>query len=281
MEFVTNCRVGRATRGTRFESGAVADRRKSMMPNPPPDRVRQEGRFARLLIRGADRAALATSLAGAPYASFALLAADLDGSPLLLLSDLAQHSLNLKGDPRLSLLVGEAADDRDPLERARLSIMGEARPTGDPQGRARFLARHPRSAAYAGFADFRLYKVAVERGQLIAGFGRILWIKASDILFDGDTGALRAAEAETLGRINDEHRARLEECIRRRLERGGKGWRAIGIDPDGIDLRRRGEVARLNFAAPVSGPEAACGTFQELAAGASAVRGIRDREIPR
>ena len=44
---------------------------------------------------GCNRAALATSLNGAPYASLVLFAVDVDGSPLLLLSDLAQHSRNI------------------------------------------------------------------------------------------------------------------------------------------------------------------------------------------
>ncbi len=59
--------------------------------------------FARRLLRGRDRGALATSLHGAPYASLVLVAADLDASPLLLLSDLAQHSRNIAFEPRVSL----------------------------------------------------------------------------------------------------------------------------------------------------------------------------------
>ena len=43
-----------------------------------------EGRQVRDLLRGADRAALATALAdGAPYASLVLTALDLDASPVL------------------------------------------------------------------------------------------------------------------------------------------------------------------------------------------------------
>ena len=61
------------------------------------------GAAARRLIRGRDRAALATSLAGRPYASFVITACDSDATPLLLLSDLAQHTKNLVGDP-LSML---------------------------------------------------------------------------------------------------------------------------------------------------------------------------------
>jgi heme iron utilization protein len=35
------------------------------------------------------------------------------------------------------------------------------------------------------------------------------------------------------------------------LGRDGDGWQLTGIDAEGADLRRGGEIARLDFAAPV------------------------------
>src|SRR5215831_3386030 len=128
--------------------------------------------LSRRLLRTRERAALATSLRGVPYASLVLFAVDLDASPLLLLSELAQHSRNIGFDPRVSLLVDATEDHPDPLTGPRLSLLGQAQPTDDPRALARFVAHHPASAAYAGFADFHLYRVAVERGHLVAGFGR-------------------------------------------------------------------------------------------------------------
>ena len=64
---------------------------------------------ARRLIRARDHAALATSLDGWPYASLVAVACDIDASPLLLLSDLAQHTSNLADDPRISLLFEDTS----------------------------------------------------------------------------------------------------------------------------------------------------------------------------
>src|SRR5437870_2625146 len=137
------------------------------------------GAEARRLIRRCGHAALATSLAmdvgGRPYVSLVATACDLDASPLLLLSDLAQHTRNLLAEPRVALLFEDTVGLADPLAGARLSLLGAARRCDDPDGdcrlAARFAARHPASAAYAGFADFRLYRVEIERGHLVAGFG--------------------------------------------------------------------------------------------------------------
>jgi len=136
---------------------------------------------ARGLIRAADRAVLATSQDGWPYASLVLPALDTDGAPLLLLSDLAEHAKNLKADPRCSLLYDGTAGLADPLTGPRVTVLGEARPIQDRDLLARFVARQPSAKLYAGFGDFRLYRMAVARAHLVAGFGRIHWIGAADL----------------------------------------------------------------------------------------------------
>ena len=119
-------------------------------------------------------------------------------------------------------------------------------------------ARHPASAQYAGFADFHLYRVTIERGHLVAGFGRIAWVEPAELRFTADASALVAAEAEIVAHMNRDHADAIELYAQRLLRRTGTGWRMTGIDPEGIDLRRPieagGEPARLNFAAPVLTP---------------------------
>jgi heme iron utilization protein len=215
---------------------------------------RNAGTLGRRLMRRCERAGLATSLRGAPYASLVLVAADLDASPLLLLSDLAQHSRNLAFDPRVSLLLDGTEASADRLDGPRLTLLGSAEAVADPHLLARFTARHPSSAVYAGFADFRLYRVAVERGHLVAGFGRIEWIDGADLLFPGDTHTLAAVEAAIAAHMNEDHADAIALYAKRLLGRGGAGWRLTGIDPEGIDLYCDGETARLDFPAPVSTP---------------------------
>jgi heme iron utilization protein len=226
---------------------------------------RDAAALGRGLMRGCDRAALATSLRGAPYASLVLVAADLDASPLLLLSDLAQHSRNIAFDPRLSLLFDGTDGHADRLDGPRLTLLGQARSIADPGLLARFVARHLSSALYAGFADFRIYRLAVERGHLVAGFGRIDWVEGPDLLLDGDWRAFAADEPAIVAQLNRDHGAAIEVCARHLLGRAQTGWRATGIDPEGIDLRCDSAAARLDFPAPVPSAEAARAALFELA----------------
>src|SRR5947208_5590512 len=112
-------------------------------------------RDVRELIRSRDRAALATALPSTsgqpwPYASLVLVAVDHDLSPILLLSDLAEHTKAIAADDRASLLFDGTHGLDQPLTGARVTLVGRAARTDDPRLRQRFLARHPDAEIYAG-----------------------------------------------------------------------------------------------------------------------------------
>jgi hypothetical protein len=236
------------------------------------------GVTVRGLVREAGQAALASALArdgsGRPYASLVLSACDHDGSPVLLLSDLADHSKNLAAEPKASLLFDGTAGRADPLTGPRASLLGELRPVADQAQAARLLARytarHPGAADYAGFADFRLYRMTVESAHLVAGFGRIHWLTGPEVLFDSaECGALAAAEAEIVGHMNADHGNALAAIATGLLGRPGPtgpgAWVMTGIDPEGCDLRAGGRRVRAGFAAPVRDPGAARAALVALA----------------
>jgi putative heme iron utilization protein len=227
-----------------------------------PDDTQSPGAQVRRLVRAAERASLATLLAldeaQAPYVSLVLVASDHAGNPLLLLSDLADHTKNLAADPRLALLFDGTAGWRDPLAGPRASVLGRAEMCEDPRLQARFVARHPGAAGYAGFADFHLYRVVVERARLVSGFGQIHWIDVHDLLFDAGGGtALATAEAEILTRMNREHEDAVQLIAERLLDQPGDGWQLVGVDPEGADLRRDAGLARIAFDTPARDAEGA------------------------
>jgi putative heme iron utilization protein len=137
---------------------------------------------ARALLRELGAAALGTLIDGRPYVSLALTAPDADGAPLLLLSDLAQHTRNLAADTDVSMLFDGTRGSADPLDGARLTLLGTIRRHDDGAARALYVARHPSAARYESFSDFHLYRVEPARAQLVAGFGRIDWIEGAALL---------------------------------------------------------------------------------------------------
>lgn len=207
-------------------------------------------REARGLVRRARSAALATTLAGGegfPYASLVTVATDIDGSPVLLLSELSDHTCNLKADGRAALLFEEAAALANPQTGARVTLLGTVRMTDDERQRRRFLARHP-DAFYADFADFHIYAMTVSRAHWVGGFGKSVWFPGEDIAIDRQVADLIAAcENEVLMHMNDDHREAVQMYARRLLDRPGENWTMIGVDPEGCDLRCDDDYARLEF----------------------------------
>jgi putative heme iron utilization protein len=212
---------------------------------------------ARLLLRGTDRAALATlpptPRGPAPYASLALIAVDHDLAPILLISRLAVHTQAIQADARVSLLLDGTAGLDHALTGARLSVMGRAEVSQEPRLRARYIARHPEAAMYAGFQDFDFYRVAVERAHLVSGFGKIDWIDADDLMLPQALDEkLVEHEAGIVQHMNEDHSDAVTLYASTLLQLQGDGWRMTGCDRDGIDLRAGRQVARLAFPEPVA-----------------------------
>ena len=220
--------------------------------------------LARRLMRACDRATLATSREGWPYASLVLAAVDIEARPLLLLSNLAEHTKNLKRDPRVSLLFDGTAGLDDPLTGPRVTVLGEIAAIEDKALLARFIRRHPGSAGYAGFADFLPYRLEPSRAHLVAGFGRIDWIEAAALL-SPPAPALAEAEAEIVAHMNRDHAEAIDLYAGRLLGLAGTGWVMTGIDPEGADLRRGQAVTRLDFPTPVGDAEGARAELVRLA----------------
>lgn len=213
-------------------------------------------------MRRLDRIALATLLPADglpwPYASLALVAVDHDLSPILLMSDLAEHSKAIAADPRVCLLFDGTGGLDQPLTGPRLSVFGLAAKSPAPGLRARFLARHPDAQMYADFRDFSFYRIAIERAHFVAGFGRIDSIEGAALRVDPTPWmALVEREADIVAHMNEDHADAVGLYATKLLALSAGEWRMTGVDAFGCDLRWRGQVARLNFDAPVVDAESA------------------------
>ena len=217
------------------------------------------GISVRRLLRSADRAALGTLDAeGAPYVSLVMLAVDHDAAPLLLLSDLADHTKNFARDSRVSLLLDGTHGMASPLAGARATLMGRIERATAPHQLQRYIARHEDAAGYAGFADFNLYRVTVERAHLVQGFGKIHWIEGASVRWAcAPDLPLAGAEAEVVAHMNADHRDAVQLYATRLLGQPAADWRLTGVDPEGADLEAGRLRARLWFDKAVTDAEGA------------------------
>jgi putative heme iron utilization protein len=211
---------------------------------------------AKKLMREARSGALATLMAGSgdPYCSLVNVASAADGSPLLLISRLALHTKNILADPRVSLMLDERKEG-DPLQGARVMLMGKAVVTEDPEARRRYLARQPEAEMFAGFGDFAFYGIELAGAHLVAGFGRIVDLRAADLLTElSDADTMLAAEPEVVEHMNRDHADAVRLYATRLLGASDGDWRVVGCDPDGLELQDGRRALRLAFSERVRSP---------------------------
>lgn len=196
---------------------------------------------------------------GAPWCSLVVYGPTAEGDPVLLVSTMAEHGRNLMGDPRASLALNDPSAPGDPLDRPRITLAGRAvQPQGEraEQALEAHVAAIPGAMLYAGWDDFTLWVLEVERVRWVGGFAVMDTVSREDY---------RAAEpdptapvaAKSVAHLNSDHADALL-AIARELggARGAVAAVCTGIDRYGIDLSCTGAgqsaAARVPFDEPLA-----------------------------
>jgi putative heme iron utilization protein len=160
--------------------------------------MRRQGRPREVAVREEDQArlrdllvgqrllALAVVVEGGPVVGLVPYAVAPDFSALYVqASRLARHSQGMQPEARWSGAIHEPdSDDKDPLQIPRVVLEGTvevlagASPAFQPAARA-FLGRFPGAAMTLSLPDFALYRLAIEGGRLVLGFGHALNLTGS------------------------------------------------------------------------------------------------------
>lgn len=170
-----------------------------------------------------------------------------DGSLLLLLSQLSEHTRHLQADGRCSVMVAGAADSANAQTTPRVTVTGLAKVVNDKALKARYLAVHPYATLYADFSDFSTWQITPVAGLLVGGFARAHRLRAADFAPDTDAvTAIAAAEAGIISHCNQDHPDALAAIA------GSAGnWRMAAADVDGFDLALDERVVRFAWPSPV------------------------------
>lgn len=202
--------------------------------------------------------------AGFPFGSVVAHAVDATGRPVLLLSDLAEHSRNLAADPRASLLVTEDGTG-DPLDRGRVTLVGEiTQPREDERAGALEVYRGLHGGALGTDHGFRIYRLEVGAVRFVGGFARMSWVDA-----DGYAGAepdpLLPHVARIVEHMNDDHSDALVTFCRVYGDRPETtAAEMTGVDRYGFTVAAGGETLRLAFPSRVDTPDEVRAAMVEL-----------------
>jgi putative heme iron utilization protein len=233
------------------------------MPNRLPEGARPPQDFkpidvAKELLRTTRSGALATldRNTGHPFCSLVNVATDVDGWPLILVSQLSTHTANIEIDPRASVLLASTGKG-DPLAYPRLTVLGaferiERKSPDEGRVVRRYGAKHPKSDMYASFADFGFWRLKVVSAHLNGGFARAADLKASDLMTDlSDAQEMVEIEESAVEHMNADHADAVRLYATKLLGEGDGAWRVTGVDPDGLDMALGDRIARMPFATRV------------------------------
>jgi len=199
---------------------------------------------------------------GYPFGSIAPYTLNYECEPIILISDIAQHTRNIKQNARVSLTVFDQAAD-DPQAASRLTWIGDAEPVDqtDLETRHRYLRYFPSSESYFETHDFSFYRIRLRRARFIGGFGQIFWIESATMLI---ANPFREAEKTIVDHMNEDHQKALLHYAEVLGEKEVAAIAMTGIDSEGFDMRADSRKLRMDFDAPIHTMEEARATLVRL-----------------
>jgi putative heme iron utilization protein len=205
-----------------------------MITDNAPTAPHNNAREARQLLRAHRYGVLSTlskKFDGHPFGSITPYLVDHDGSLLILISTLAEHTKNILSDPRVSLITHNQNDPHIQTQ-GRVTVVGLASRVEDRENAGkRYLRYFPEAQTYFAMHDFQFYRIVPQAIRFIGGFGNIHWVKAENYLVPAYP--LIAEEDALLDELNAEKTVAEGEII--------------GIDCDGYDVRAADKFQRFDF----------------------------------
>jgi putative heme iron utilization protein len=205
--------------------------------------------------RNAVLCTISKKIEGWPFGSISPYTATDRGEPIILISEIAEHTRNLRADARVSLIVQDSNAIKDPQAGARATLIGYA-------ASRRYLELFPNSASFFAAHDFTLFQIRVSKVRFIGGFGEIYWLDRHEII-SADTNSNIdpiASHAEMIcDHMNEDHADALLMYAAAFAETQAESSRMISVDSRGFDMIALAGGAhkhlRMDFQSPVTTTE--------------------------
>lgn len=192
-------------------------------------------------------------LQGYPFGSVVPFCLDYQGKVVILISELAQHTKNLKIDKRCSLLVFAEGDDIQAA--ARLTIVADAMPVAQDEVDAvaqRYYRYFPQSKDFHNIHDFSFWVLQPVKYRYIGGFGKIHWAEPQTVAnpFSAEL------EADMVEHMNQDHADALPlyAKLANIIVADNVTISMTGIDNLGFHLRIAEKIIYITFPQPVTTP---------------------------
>ena len=200
---------------------------------------------------------------GHPFGSITPYLVDHDGSLLILISTLAEHTKNIQHDSRVSLITHDR-DDAHIQSQGRVTVVGTAQKIAEKdQTGMRYLRYFPDAENYFAMHDFSFYRILPISLRYIGGFGKIHWLAADSYLLS--PYPLVEQENDVIAHMNADHGDTMRRYCQHFHKIEALNVTMTGIDCDGFDVRADEQLLRFNFKEAVLDAQQARQALVEMA----------------
>jgi putative heme iron utilization protein len=169
--------------------------------------------------------------------------------PVILISNIAQHTKNINADSRVSLTVFDSQKG-DIQANARITYIGDAVKDDDSYLKDKYINSVTDSIKYFEFHDFSIYKIVLKKIRFINGFGKIYWVNPEDFILEN---TIKNAENRIINHMNNDHLDSIIKYCKFYKQIETTDVKMLGIDTEGFDvLYDKFNLLRFTFENPIS-----------------------------
>lgn len=211
---------------------------------------------ARLLFDQQQNAVLCSAhagLGGWPFGSVVPYAVLPEGDAVVFLSDVAEHTRNLRVEGRACLFIADPAASQRPQAgpRAAIQVRASRPPTVDVGAlEATYFERFPGAQAMRQAHGFDVWRLEVDCVRWIAGFGAMGWLTRAE--WSGRPDPLAAHAEGIVTHMNEDHAAAVIELVAWVAAIAASEAKVVDVDRGGFTIAASGRdggehVVRVPF----------------------------------
>jgi len=229
----------------------------------------EAGKRARAVLQSVFSGVLSThsqKYGGYPFGSVVPFCLDQTGQPLILISRMAQHTQNIRANPKLSLTLLEANPDKGDVQQVeRLTLIADAEPVTETEAAAQLYYHcFPQATGYHNQLDFEFYRLNLRQLRFIEGFGQARWLSPGDVVQASPFSLEQWLRI--VGHMNEDHADAIQHyCVLHAIANPNRDACMASIDGEGMVLRVQARLFRVEFERIVTTSEEARAILVEMA----------------
>ena len=189
---------------------------------------------------------------GYPFGSFITYVSDRNRTLFMYTSDIAQHTKNLKSNPKACVTLFKLDTDYDKQNSSRLTLMGDLKTVSNEElddCQDRFIKFLPESKKYSSMHDFKFYKLVISRVRWIGGFGDIAWLNPKN--WNDEKPKWSKNETMMIDHMNEDHSNVVQSALNAQYGIKDKKAQMIALTIDGYYISSKENIYFINFDKPV------------------------------